>query len=293
VKAGLSQARLAEEVSRTATTVRRWEHGEATPAGDVLDPLATALHVELSDLEPAWRAATDGAMSATSTSEVSSSSTGSSSAVLTTDSTRTISGETGAIRPAAAVSSGASRDGGESAAVSTDPTDPVPTLQSSDPNAVAEIPVIRVPAARATSTAEAASPPVAAPPAAAPGEDVEPWFDVPTEPVPIATARAADGTAETADASQSLSARALVEAEQPVPTHQVLVLEPSYVEDRRQKLRYGARFVLTIAFLAVAVVVLVWAFRELFEALGDVIELFQEPPEPEVPTSTPLGEFTG
>ncbi len=49
---GLSQARLAELVGRTSTTVRRWERGEIAPPDDVIDQLAEALDVEAAKLRP-------------------------------------------------------------------------------------------------------------------------------------------------------------------------------------------------------------------------------------------------
>lgn len=52
----------------------------------------------------------------------------------------------------------------------------------------------------------------------------------------------------------------------------------SYVEDPTQRYRYVLRGILTGIAIAAMLVILVWAFGELTEALGDVWDLFQEEP---------------
>ncbi len=62
----------------------------------------------------------------------------------------------------------------------------------------------------------------------------------------------------------------------------------SYIEDRRQRLRYWLRYLLTAVAVLIMLVVLVWAFGELRDALGEVWQLFQE----ETPdTSVPGTDF--
>lgn len=51
---GLSQEQLAERIGRAASTVRRWEKGEAVPPDGVISALATALQVAPRDLAVAF-----------------------------------------------------------------------------------------------------------------------------------------------------------------------------------------------------------------------------------------------
>ena len=47
---GLSLGQLASAVGRSSSSVRRWERGEASPAGDVIGDLATALDLDPDEL---------------------------------------------------------------------------------------------------------------------------------------------------------------------------------------------------------------------------------------------------
>lgn len=73
-------------------------------------------------------------------------------------------------------------------------------------------------------------------------------------------------------------------AERPRPRRRPPLPEPraavplSYVEDPKERYRYLLRWILTGIAIVAMLVVLVWAFGELSEALGDVWDLFQDEP---------------
>jgi transcriptional regulator with XRE-family HTH domain len=168
---GLSQAQLGERIGRTASTVRRWESGDATPPASLLPTLAAALQVSPRDLEIAF--------------------------------------------------------GGDSAT----PIEEQPTM--------------------------AAPPPVAPAPAPAPATAVA---------APPQRRRSPLQRAPALDQGQGLS----------------------YLEDNRQRLRYWLRAALTIVVGIVLLVILMWAFGELRQAIGDVWDLFGDNAPP---ATSPGTEF--
>ncbi len=56
VELGLSQAQLGERLGRAASTVRRWERGDASPPESIMATLASALQVSERDLAVAFGA---------------------------------------------------------------------------------------------------------------------------------------------------------------------------------------------------------------------------------------------
>ncbi len=266
---GLSQARLAEIVGRTATTVRRWERGEVPPPDDVIDGLAAALEVDAGELRPPPPPKRSSVVV----------SGGATPAPPSRPPRDTASG------PAAPRSTAAdsTRPQAASPVTRVQPKSPAPPAPSK--------PKPATPAADTTTDAPAGEPWIqfeqeqgrrpAARPAASSAEPVADGAPAGRTPaatppaVPVATA--AHPARQSAPAVQvdDLDATAAV----PPPRRPVArapVVTRSYLEDPKQRLLYSLRLILTIAVLGVMAVVAVWALGELLSALDETLDFFSD-----------------
>ena len=75
---------------------------------------------------------------------------------------------------------------------------------------------------------------------------------------------------------------------QPAPQPRVEVVQPkSYLEDPKQRILYGIRMLLTLAFLGIMAVVLVWAVGEFLGVMDDALDLFSDTTEATTPPPLP------
>ncbi len=238
---GLSQARLAELVGRTATTVRRWERGEVAPPEDVIDQLAEALEVDAAQLEPRPAPTRSSVVVA-----------GSATPAPPTQAPQPRTDRTAATRPATApVGRPAAPPRRPAQPAAADTTTDAPTGEpwiqfdaepAPPPPALSQLPHAPSPAAappRPTATATAARPAPPAPPA---DPDATAAVPAPRRPVarpPVAPAR-------------------------------------SYLEDPKQRVLYGLRLILAVVALGVMAIIAIWAFGELFGALDEALDFFSE-----------------
>ncbi len=260
---GLSQARLAEMVGRTATTVRRWERGEVSPPDDVVERLAAALEVDAGELRPPPPPKR-------------------SSVVVSGGGTPTPPSRLPRDAP-----------DGPAAGDSTRPqaASPVTRLQRKSPAPPAPgKPKPAAPAADTTTDAPAGEPwiqfePEPAPPpaAAAAARSADATADAPAAarapaaappPAPVATATAARQSAPAVQVDDLDATAAVPPPRRPVA--RAPVVTRSYLEDPKQRLLYSLRLILTLAALGVMAVVAVWALGELLGALDETLDFFSD-----------------
>ncbi len=242
---GLSQARLAELVGRTATTVRRWERGEVAPPEEVVDQLAEALEVPPEQLQarpPPSRSSVIVGGHATPAPP-----------------TRTPQPPTDRAAPTRPAPAPVARP-------TPPPLDPArPPAGDTTTEAPAGEPWIQFDAEPPPVPNPLPAPSVAAPPAAAASAG---------SAVPSATATAARPApaAPTADPD----ATAAVPAPRRPVARQPVAPARSYLEDPKQRLLYGLRLILAVVALGVLAVIGVWAMGELLGAADEVLDFFSE-----------------
>jgi transcriptional regulator with XRE-family HTH domain len=255
---GLTQEQLAERIGRAASTVRRWERGEAAPPKSLITTLAGALQVSPRDLAVAFGESGDE------------------------------EAESGAAGAAPRVES----PGRRKATATPDPKTATPDQRTS----AATGPAVAAPAAARAdrrSAAAGAGPPDAATEAPSGAENVEdgeqptvaalPIDEQATVATPTAVAPGAVATAVAAPPQQPKRRSPLLRAPALNPAEGL-----SYLESPRQRLRYWLRTALTIVAGLILLMILVWAFGELKDALDAVWELFGEDAPP---VTSPGAEF--
>ncbi len=242
---GLSQARLAELVGRTATTVRRWERGEVAPPEDVLDQLAAALDVAPEQLQPLPPPARSSVVVG-----------GPASPAPPTRAPRPPTDRAAPTRPGTAPATRPAPPPGPALPPAGDTTTDAPGGE----------PWIHF-------DAEPTPPPDPQPaPPPAPGPSAKP---VPAASGPAAPVATAPRPAPAAPPADPDATAAVPPPRRPV-ARQPVAPARSYLEDPKQRLLYGFRLTLAVVALGVMAVIGVWALGELFGALDEVLEFFSE-----------------
>lgn len=125
------------------------------------------------------------------------------------------------------------------------------------------------------------------------GADVQPWIDISTESI---LAPLTSPSLEQTPAPVAAPPRPAIRPPAPPSgppaapadeSAELVLVSKSYLENRWQRLLYSIRLLLTVVALAAMAAVLIWAFTELFEALGDVLDLFGDQTDPIDPATTP------